>query len=78
MKEEKSLLAHRLIAETFVPNSNNYLFVNHKDGDRSNNKAENLEWVSEGGDQFLFSHLDLSEVKPSDLTNLDTGFDFED
>lgn len=39
---------HRLVAEQFVenPNPDCYLEVNHKDFDRLNNKAENLEWVT--------------------------------
>lgn len=37
---------HRLVAECWVPNPNNRLEVNHKDGDKRNNAASNLEWVS--------------------------------
>lgn len=43
---KKFLYAHRLVAEYFIPNPNNYPFVNHIDENRLNNKAENLEWVS--------------------------------
>jgi hypothetical protein len=35
---------HRLVAVHFVPNPNGYSTVNHKDFDRKNNLAENLEW----------------------------------
>jgi len=37
---------HRLIAETFLDNSNNYKEVNHKDGNPNNNYIDNLEWCS--------------------------------
>lgn len=35
---------HHLVAEAFVPNPNNYPIVRHKDDDRLNNNADNLEW----------------------------------
>ena len=37
---------HRLVAELFVDNPNNFNVVNHLDEDRANNKAENLEWTT--------------------------------
>lgn len=37
---------HRLVAEAFIPNINNYPCINHKDEDKTNNNACNLEWCS--------------------------------
>lgn len=37
---------HRLVAAAFVPNPNNYKEVNHKDEDKTNNNANDLEWCS--------------------------------
>lgn len=37
---------HRLLAEAFIPNPNNYETVNHKDGNKLNNNLDNLEWVT--------------------------------
>ena len=40
----KSFSVHKLIALAFLPNPNNYLEINHKDEDKTNNRVENLEW----------------------------------
>lgn len=46
-QKDKYVSIHRLVAEAFIPNPNNYPVINHIDGDTSNNKANNLEWCTQ-------------------------------
>ena len=45
--KQKNKSIHRLVAEAFLPNPDNLPCVHHIDGDRLNNRLDNLEWVSE-------------------------------
>lgn len=42
----RTCLLHRLVASAFIPNNNSLPCVNHKDEDKTNNNANNLEWCT--------------------------------
>jgi len=44
--KSNTVRVHRLVAQAFIPNENNYPEVNHKDCDRKNNDVNNLEWCT--------------------------------
>ena len=64
----EQLSVHRLVAKHFIPNPYDHSMVNHKDGDKSNNRVSNLEWCSaehninhalETGLRKGFVHVDI-------------------
>jgi predicted XRE-type DNA-binding protein len=74
-----SLIEHRLVAIAFIPNPGNKPQINHKDGVKTNNSVNNLEWVTPrentihailnglsfqvGGEKHHMSKLTLKQVK---------------
>lgn len=43
-RKKKNYSIHRLVAQTFIPNPNNLLEVNHINEDKTDNRVENLEY----------------------------------
>lgn len=47
LQKKKDFSIHRLVAKYFVPNPNNYLYVNHINEDKKDNRHVNLQWVTQ-------------------------------
>lgn len=62
-KKQKIAYVHRLVISAFIPTNNSELKINHKDGNKLNNRLENLEWrvsikdIIETNDFILHSSL---------------------
>lgn len=65
---------HRFIAEQLIPNPGNLPEVNHKDGNKSNNEAENLEWVTSSENKKHARDTGLKPPQSVVQRNLDGTF----
>ena len=60
----KNKYIHRLVAESFIPNPNNYKYINHKDENKANNKVDNLEWcTAEYNNTYNNKHIRALETR---------------
>lgn len=54
---QKNQYIHRLVAQYWVLNNENKKEVNHKDGNKLNNRCDNLEWVTSSENQLHRQHI---------------------
>lgn len=63
---------HRLVAQTFLQNPNNWAEVNHKDCDRTNNCVDNLEWCTRAYNREYKEKIGKSQNRSVFAVNLST------
>lgn len=63
--DKKWCLVHRLVAQAFIPNSNNLPQINHKNEDKTDNIVENLEWCSAKYNNNYGTHIQRIAEKTS-------------
>lgn len=70
---KQTFSVHRLVAMCFIPNPNSKPYINHKDGDKTNNLASNLEWCTAKENDTHARQTGLkSQNKPIKAVNVNT------
>ena len=85
--KQKTERVHKVVARTFIDNPSNYKVVNHIDGDKTNNRVDNLEWCTHSHNSLHAYHVlknvclpeqkDGNHWKSYTVQNVTTGEIFE-
>ena len=70
-------LVHRLVAETWLANPNHYKEVNHINGDKDDNRVENLEWTTRGENVRHAFRTGLNKTKGRPIRIVETDEVYE-
>ena len=74
---ESPQYVHRMVAETWVGNPNHYEEVNHINGDKDDNRVENLEWVTHSRNIRHAHRTGLNKGRGTPIRIVETGEVFE-
>ena len=72
--KDKMKAVHRVVAESFIPNPDNKREINHINGDKTDNRVENLEWVTRGENLCHAYKTGLKNTKRVCCVELDKTF----